>query len=169
VNVVVTESGIQKTTGCDGCPDAGASSQQQLTYLTQPHSSDDDRVHSASVQKSNWERIGCVVSRPSGFRYYGMPRGMAFNECHIDKSGRWLILLMNRNDGTRINRIVDIRTGRQMTIDGSEGALGHLDTGYGYAVGAASYAGRCGGRRRDVDSSDQCDGQRRCIAKDLPF
>ena len=114
------------------CPSAA-------TYLTQPHSSDDDRVHSASVQDSNWQRIGCVVSRPSGFRYYGMPRDMAFDECHIDKSGRWLILLMNRNDGTRINRIVDIRTGRQTTIDGSEGALGHLDAGYGYAVGADSY------------------------------
>ena len=109
------------------------------TYLTQPHSSDDDRVHSASVQNSDWQRIGCVVSRPSGFRYYGTPRGMAFDECHIDKSGCWLILLMNRNDGTRVNRIVDIRTGRQTTIDGSEGALGHLDTGYGYAVGADTY------------------------------
>jgi hypothetical protein len=109
------------------------------TYLTQPHSSDDDRVHSASVQNSNWQRIGCVVSRPSGFLYYGTPGGMVFDECHIDKSGRWLILLMNRNNGTRINRIVDIQTGKQTTIDGTDGALGHLDTGYGYAVGADNY------------------------------
>ncbi len=106
------------------------------TYLTQPHSSDDNRVHSASVQDSNWQRIGCVVSRPSGFLYYGMRRGMVFDECHIDKSGRWLILLMNRTDGTRINRIVDLKTGKQTTIESREGALGHLDTGYGYAVGA---------------------------------
>ena len=109
------------------------------TYLTQPHSSDDDRVHSASVQNSNWQRIGCVVSRPSGFLYYSTPGGTVFDECHIDKSGRWLILLMNRNNGTRINRIVDIQTGKQTTIDGSDGALGHLDTGYGYAVGADNY------------------------------
>jgi hypothetical protein len=108
-------------------------------YLTQPHSSDDDRVHSASVQNSNWQRIGCVVSRPSGFLYYATPGGMVFDECHIDKSGRWLILLMNRNNGTRINRIVDIQTGKQTTIDGTDGALGHLDTGYGYAVGADNY------------------------------
>jgi hypothetical protein len=109
------------------------------TYLTQPHSSDDDRVHSASVQNGNWQRIGCVVSRPSGFLYYGTPGGMVFDECHIDKSGRWLILLMNRNNGSRINRIVDIQTGKQTTIDGTDGALGHLDTGYGYAVGADNY------------------------------
>ena len=31
VNAVVTESGIQKTAGCDGCQDAGASSQNQLS------------------------------------------------------------------------------------------------------------------------------------------
>ena len=109
------------------------------TYLTQPHSSDDDRVHSASVQDSNWQRIGCVVKRPSGFLYYSTPGGMAFDECDIDKSGRWLILLLNRNNGTRINRIVDLQTGKQTTIDGTDGALGHLDTGYGYAVGADNY------------------------------
>ena len=108
-------------------------------YLTQPHSSDDDRVHSASVQDTNWQRIGCIVSRSSGFLYYAAPGGMVFDECHIDKSGRWLILLLNRNNGTRINRIVDIQTGKQTTIDGTDGALGHLDTGYGYAVGADNY------------------------------
>jgi hypothetical protein len=108
-------------------------------YLTQPHSSDDDRVHSASVQDSNWQRIGCVVSQPSGFLYYATPGSMVFDECHIDKSGRWLILLMTRNNGTRINRIVDIQTGKQTTIDDTDGALGHLDTGYGYAVGADTY------------------------------
>jgi hypothetical protein len=111
------------------CPTSAA-------YLTQPHSSDDDRVHSASVQDSKWQRIGCVVSRGSGFRYYATPGGMVFDECHVDKSGRWLILLLNRSNGVRINRIVDLQTGKQTTIDGGDGALGHLDAGYGYAVGA---------------------------------
>ena len=111
----------------------------QATYLTQPHSSDDDRVHSASVQNGDWQRIGCVVRRPSGFLYYAPRGGFLFDECHIDKSGRWLILLENRPNGTRINQIIDITTGRQTTIDGTNGALGHLDTGYGYAVGADTY------------------------------
>ena len=111
----------------------------EAQYITQPHSSDDDQVHSATVQNSNWQRIGCIVSRPSGLLYYATPGGMVFDECHIDKSGRWLILLMNRNNGSRINRIVDTQTGKQTTIDGTDGALGHLDTGYGYAVGADNY------------------------------
>ena len=109
-------------------------------YITQPHSSDDDTVHSATVQDSDYQRIGCVISRPSGFLYYDTASGgMVFDECNIDKSGRWLILLMNRTDGTRINRIVDMQSGQQTTIDNANGALGHLDTGYGYAVGADNY------------------------------
>ena len=112
----------------------------QGRYLTQPHSSDDDSVHSATVQDSDFQRIGCVVSRASGFLYYDTASsGMVFDECHIDKSGRWLILLMNRTDGMRINRIVDTQTGQQTTIDNANGALGHLDMGYGYAVGADNF------------------------------
>ena len=115
------------------CPAQGA-------YITQPHSSDDDSVHSATVQNSDYQRIGCVVSRPSGFLYYDTASsGMVFDECQIDKSGRWLILLMNRTDGMRVNRIVDTQTGQQTTIDNANGALGHLDTGYGYAVGADNF------------------------------
>ena len=116
------------------CP-AGAA------YLTQPHSSDDDRVHSASVQNADWRRIGCVVSRPSGFVYVPTPDGYIFDECHVDKSGRWLAMLEGRLDGSRINRIIDLATGAQTLIEGVNGALGHLDMGYGYAVGADSYNG----------------------------
>ena len=108
-------------------------------YLTQPHSSDDDLVHSASVQNSDWQRIGCVVKRPSGFLYYRTPNGFTFDECHIDKSGRWLVLLQARVNGGRVNRIVDTQTGQTTLIEATEGALGHLDTGYGYAVGADTY------------------------------
>jgi hypothetical protein len=108
-------------------------------YIGQPHSSDDDRVHSATVQNVNWQRIGCVVSQPSGFRYYAPPGGFLFDECHVDKSGRWLLMLENRPDGSRINQIIDFRTGTKTTVDGTDGALGHLDMGYGYAVGADSY------------------------------
>jgi len=108
-------------------------------YLTQPHSSDDDLVHSASVQTSDWQRIGCVVKRPSGFLYYRTPNGFTFDECHIDKSGRWLVLLQARVNGGRVNRIVDTQTGQTTLIEATEGALGHLDMGDGYAVGADTY------------------------------
>jgi len=113
----------------------------EAQYLTQPHSSDDDRVHSASVQNADWQRIGCVVSRPSGVVYVASPDGFVFDECHIDKSGRWLAMLEGRTDGSRVNRIIDLATGQQSVIEGVNGALGHLDMGYGYAVGADNYNG----------------------------
>jgi hypothetical protein len=122
-----------------GCPrrvcPAGAA------FITQPHSSDDDLVHSATVQRADWVRIGCVAydSARRRFWYYGTPRGYVFDECHVDKSGRWLLLQESRLDGARRNRLIELLTGRITTIDDVNGALGHLDIGFGYAVGADPY------------------------------
>lgn len=116
------------------CP-AGAA------YITQPHSSDDDLVHSATVQDASWRRLGCVVYETSArrFRYYAPPAGFALDECHVDKSGRWLMLLETRANGSRRNRVVEFRNGRITAIEGVEGGLGHLDMGFGYAVGADTF------------------------------
>lgn len=116
------------------CP-AGAA------YIIQPHSSDDDLVHSASVQDTDWKRVGCVVYTPGaeGFRYFGTPAGYALDECHVDKSGRWLMILETTSAGARRNRIVDLQSGTITTINDVDGALGHLDMGFGYAVGADTF------------------------------
>ena len=110
-------------------------------FIIQPHSSDNDAVHSASVQNTQWQRIGCVVYQSGArrFQYYAPLAGYSLDECHVDKSGLWLALLETRPDGSRINRIVDLRTRSITTIQDVNGALGHLDMGFGYAVGADSY------------------------------
>jgi hypothetical protein len=112
------------------------------SFITQPHSSDDDIVHSATVQNSNWQRTGCVVqrARPPKYRYFAPAAGYFIDECHVDKSGRWLMLLEASTSGARHNRVVDLATGAITTIAGPEGALGHLDMGHGYAVGADTYS-----------------------------
>lgn len=117
------------------CPAAAA-------YITQAHSSDDDLVHSATVQDVDWRRIGCVVYQTSArrFRYYGPPAGYALDECHVDKSGHWLMLLETRADLSRRNRVVELRNGKITSIEGAEGGLGHLDMGFGYAVGADTFS-----------------------------
>ena len=109
--------------------------------ITQPHSSDDDLVHVATVQNASWVRTGCVAYETAArrFRYFGTPRGYVFDECHVDKSGRWLLLHESRIDGGRRNRIVDLRRGRVTTVEDVNGALGHLDMGFGYAVGADTF------------------------------
>ena len=116
------------------CPTSAA-------FIIQPHSSDDDLVHSATVQDADFRRTGCVTyeSAPKRFRYFATPAGYIFDECHIDKSGRWLVILETRSDGSRRNRIVDLRRNRVTTIQDFNGALGHLDMGFGYAVGADTF------------------------------
>jgi hypothetical protein len=73
------------------------------------------------------------------FRFYPTPPGFALDECHVDKSGQWLMLLEANQNGAIYNRIVELKTGRITTIDDVSGSLGHLDMGYGYAVGADNY------------------------------
>jgi hypothetical protein len=114
------------------CPAAAA-------FITQPHSSDDDRTHSATVQNDSWQRIGCVLSQGRRYSYYAPASGYFLDECHVDKSGRWLILLETSPGGSRVNRIVNLRNGHVTAIQDTAGALGHLDTGHGYAVGADTY------------------------------
>src|SRR4029453_3130251 len=116
------------------CPSAAA-------FIFQPHSSDDDRVHSATVQNSSFARLGCVVYRSDTkrFRFFAPRPGNFIDECHVDKSGNWLMLLEVTPSGSLNNRVVDLRNGTITTIDDVQGALGHLDMGYGYAVGADNW------------------------------
>jgi hypothetical protein len=116
------------------CPLAAA-------FIFQPHSSDDDRVHSATVQDSSFGRLGCVVYRSDTkrFRFFAPRPGNFIDECHVDKSGNWLMLLEVTPSGSLNNRVVDLRYGTITTIDDVQGALGHLDMGYGYAVGADNW------------------------------
>jgi hypothetical protein len=110
-------------------------------YIFQPHSSDDDGTHSATVEDTSFNRLGCVVYKSTGkkFQFFAPLNGFALDECHVDKSGNWLILLEVNANASVQNRIVDLRRGTITTIDDLSGSLGHLDTGYGYAVGADNF------------------------------
>jgi hypothetical protein len=108
-------------------------------FIFQPHSSDDDLVHSATVQNASYQRLGCVVFDSSRFIYVPTRAGYALDECHVDKSGRWLLVLETQADGKLDNRVVDLSTGMETALTDAAGALGHLDTGFGYAIGADNY------------------------------
>jgi hypothetical protein len=111
------------------------------TYIIQPHSSDDDRVHSMTLQNPQYERLGCLVFESQGrrYRYFPPPGGFYLDECHIDKSGRFLTMLEGDQNGSMTTRVADLQTGIIASIDDAAGSLGHLDTGYSYAVGADNY------------------------------
>src|SRR6185503_685114 len=99
------------------------------SFIFQPHSSDDDQVHSATVQDASFARLGCVVYRgdTKRFQFFAPPPGNFLDECHVDKSGKWLMLLEVTPSGSVNTRVVDLRKGTITTIDDVQGALGHLD------------------------------------------
>ncbi len=105
-------------------------------YLWQMHSSGNDRVHSATLRDSNsYEMLGCVVFSQDTGQMLFYPHKGDFDECQIDKSGRWLLIKENidgRNGED--NLIIDPQTGNEQILLDENGAAGHSDMGYGYMV-----------------------------------
>lgn len=118
-------------------------------YLWQMHSSADDRVHSATVRHSGtYEMLGCVVYRQDGGRATFFGKKGDYDECQIDKSGRWLLIKENvdgRNGED--NRIVDLTTGEETVLLDEQGAAGHSDLGYGYLVTEDNWYNQAGAVR----------------------
>lgn len=107
------------------------------TYLWQPHSSDDDRVHSATVRDTATEQmLGAVVYR-TGAGVVLHAKSGDYDECQIDASGRWLIIKDGPGGGD--NRILDLETGDERTLRNIDGAAGHSDCGRGTLVGEDDY------------------------------
>jgi len=100
----------------------------------QTHSSNDDKVHSATLQVTDTgQYLGCFVySEITGqYRYY--PQQGVFDECQIDKSGRYLIVKDEMNGNDKMDNVyVDLQTGTQRTV---YDAMGHSEMGYGYIIG----------------------------------
>jgi hypothetical protein len=106
-------------------------------YLWQMHSSNDDRVHSATVKDSSTYRdLGCLVYREDTRQHFFFPPRGDYDECQIDKSGRWLVIKENVDNAyNEDNRVIDIDTGTEQVLWDQNGAAGHSDMGYGYIVG----------------------------------
>jgi hypothetical protein len=104
-------------------------------HIKQMHSSSDDRVHSATVQDSNWRMLGCVAYIEDQRRAVYVAATGDYDECQIDKSGRWLLIKqdVDGRDGED-NRIIDLQSGNEQVFLDRDGAAGHSDLGYGYLV-----------------------------------
>ena len=122
----------QFTTVYDAAPQFGSDK-----YIWQMHSSDDDHVHIATLRAlASGAMLGCLAYRSDTAQFQYYPAVGTLDECHVDHSGRWLLMLedvdgMNQLD----NRIIDLQTGSERTLLDQNGALGHADMGYGYMVG----------------------------------
>lgn len=109
--------------------------------IWQAHSSDDDRVHSATLQvTTTGEYLGCLVFFESTRQYRYYPKVGIFDECTLDKSGRWTVSI--EDIGVRAdvaNRIFDNTTGQETRLSGPNNTIAHMDMGYGYMFGADGY------------------------------
>jgi hypothetical protein len=102
-------------------------------YIWQPQSSDDDNVHSATLRDlSSHAKLGCLAYREDSYQFFYHHAAEDFAECHIDKSGRWLVIREDL-DGVpgRDNLIVDLESGAERVLPGEEGAGGDSDNGSG--------------------------------------
>ena len=119
-------------------------------YIWQMHSSNDDRVHSATLRDgSSYEMLGCVAYREDRQQWFFIPKTGDFDECQIDKSGRWLVIKENvdgRNGED--NRIIDLETGAEQVLLDENGAAGHSDIGHGYMVAEDNFNAQPGAVRR---------------------
>jgi len=98
-----------------------------------------DDVHAATLRVQGTDTLlGCVVYTESTGQFSYYPKVGDFDECEIDKSGRFL-MIWEQIDGKNgvDNRIIDLATGvedRHLDAPGAA-SLGHHDMGFAYAVG----------------------------------
>src|SRR5258705_5264620 len=85
--------------------------------------------------------LGCVVYREDTRAWsYFAARG-DFDECSVDKSGHWLVILDNVDQRYGVdNRVINLDTGVESVLYDQDGAAGHLDMGRGYLVGEDDWA-----------------------------
>jgi hypothetical protein len=127
-------------------------------FITQFHSSNDDNVHSATLRDgTTYDCLGCLAYRESTNQFYYYPQlGFGFDECQIDKSGRYL-LIKEKIDADPLtdvdNRIIDLTvspagtvswidalsSGAEVDLPDQSGAGGHSDNGYGTMVVADNW------------------------------
>jgi hypothetical protein len=130
------------------------------TYVWQHHSSDDDRVHSFTLRKNvTYEELGCAVYREDKKEFTFFAKKGEFDECQIDRSGRWLVIKENV-DGkpAEDNRIIDLETNKERTLLDPDGAGGHSDMGYGTLIAADNYNAKPNAYRLWNLASDPLDG-----------
>jgi len=105
--------------------------------VRQMHSSDDDLVHSATLLAlPDYQTLGCVVYHEDTGKFQFFPKIGTFNECSVDKGGRWLMSLEDVDHKYDLEmRIFNLQTGEERLVWDQAGAVGHADMGYGYVVG----------------------------------
>ena len=120
-------------------------SQYPGTVIHQTNSSNDDDVHSATLENASTFAVeGCIAYKASSNHFYFFPAQGKFDECQIDKSGRYLEIKEKLPQDTcascdEDDVIEDLQTGTQQVLLDKDGAGGHSDLGYGYMAASDNW------------------------------
>lgn len=107
--------------------------------LWQCHSSDDGRVHSATLQNTqDWQFAGTVVSYRGHSRFF--PPVGRLDESQVSRDGEWLIIKETDSQQRLFNRIIRLDSTHEMLLN-PDARLGHSDCGHGFIVGEDSNQG----------------------------
>ena len=69
-------------------------------------------------------------------------KGFRYDECQIDKSGRWLVIKekIGTDPSSEVDdRVIDLQSGVERDLLDRNGAGGHSDTGFGYLVASDNH------------------------------
>jgi hypothetical protein len=107
--------------------------------ILQSNSSDDDRVHSATLKQGS-RNLGCVVYREDINDITYFPAQGSMDECQIDRGGKWLVIKENVDGVAGLdNRVIDVETLEERLLLDQDGAAGHSDMGHGYMIATDNY------------------------------
>lgn len=113
--------------------------------LWQCHSSYDERFHSATIKNNNYDITRWAVLTPNDIKYFELKGDP--DECQVDKSGKWLLVKETvgpEDSRNEYNRIINIETRQERFVNDHDGAVGHSDCGFGFAMGEFDKASRGG-------------------------
>lgn len=108
--------------------------------LWQPHSSDDGRVHSATVRRivsdGAYPKIGTVAFRNGRQDFY--PAQGVLDESQVTSDGKFLVIKEDDD-----NRVINLETRETRLLKDADGAVGHSDVGPSFVVGEDNHRGAC--------------------------
>ena len=115
------------------------------TVLWQTSASANDEVFAGTLEDaSTYAMLGCVVYNASTQKFALFSQGfIAFNECHVDMSGRYVFI--DTKTATTCSRcdldtvVEDLQTGAQYIIPNQDGGGGHYAMGYDSWVNANNW------------------------------
>jgi hypothetical protein len=113
--------------------------------LWQAHSSEDGRVHSATVRRivndGRYPSVGTLLVRNGEQHYFAPTRG-EIDESEVSPNSRWL-LIKEGTDNATDNRIIEVETLEERLILEADGAVGHSAFDGDWLIGEDNIHGAC--------------------------